>query len=501
MTLRSKLVLWYSGLLGGILILFGGALYGVTRWALINTIDTTLVETADVIIQNSGAYVRAQFGAPTEVRMRLPELDLFRAPGVFVQVWEVGDHHTLAGQTNNLSNYVVPLDENILSQLSHDTAAQTQDILSDSLINNGPYRVLTRPFSYMSGRFAVQAATSLETVNRASRGLIVIIAGGMGIAMLGSVAMALGFSRRALTPIDRVTQAAARIAATDDLKTRLEYDGPMDEIGRMNSVFNQMMNRLENLFHVQQRFVADVSHELRTPLTAIRGNLDLIKRYGADNESLEAVESEVERMSRLVSDLLLLARADYGGLKLDLGPLDLDTTISEIYRDARVLASAGNLTFEIHDFQPVRIQGDSDRLKQLFLNLVSNAIKFTPEGGSVIINLRRSYDDAVVEVVDTGIGIAPEDLAHVFDRFYQADPARVRKGEGSGLGLSIAKWIVEAHNGRIEIASDVGKGTTFTVFIPHIEDKPVTPHRDVTRPRIGIIRRPNSAPTPKINDR
>jgi len=501
MTLRSKLVLWYSGLLGGILILFGGALFGVTRWTLINTIDTTLAETADEIIQNSGAYVRAQFGAPTEVRMRLPELDLFRAPGVFVQVWELSDQHTLAGQTNNLSSYAAPLDETILSQLAYDPKSQGSDVLSNSLINDGAYRVLTRPFSYMSGRFAVQAATSLETVNRASRGLIVIIAGGMAIAMLGSVAMALGFSRRALTPIDRVTQAAARIAATDDLKTRLEYVGPMDEIGRMNSVFNQMMDRLENLFHVQQRFVADVSHELRTPLTAIRGNLDLIKRYGADTESLEAMESEVERMSRLVSDLLLLARADYGGLKLDLEPLDLDTTISEIYRDTRVLANARHLTFEIRDFQPVRIKGDSDKLKQVFLNLVSNAIKFTPEGGSVIINLRRSYDDAVVEVVDSGIGIAPEDLAHIFDRFYQADPARVRKGEGSGLGLSIAKWIVEAHSGRIEVASSVGKGTTFTVLIPHIEDKPALPHRDVTRPRISIIRRTNATPDSKPNDR
>lgn len=497
MTLRSKLVLWYSGLLGGILILFGGALYGVTRWALINTVDTTLIETADVVLQNSGAYIRAQFGAPTEVRMRLPELDLFRAPGVFVQVWELGDQYTLAGQTNNLSTYAAPLDENSLSQMANESGTQSGDILTNSPINNGSYRVLTRSFSYMSGRFAVQAATSLETINKASRELIVIIAGGMAIAMIGSVAMALAFSRRALTPIDHVAQAASRIAATDDLKTRLEYDGPMDEIGRMNSVFNRMMDRLENLFHVQQRFVADVSHELRTPLTAIRGNLDLIKRYGVDKESLEAVESEVERMSRLVSDLLLLARADYGGLTLDLEPLDLDTTISEVYRDAKVLASTRNIMFAIHDFQPVRVQGDPDRLKQLFLNLVSNAIKFTPEGGNVIVNLRRSYDDAIVEVIDTGIGIAPEDLPHVFDRFYQADPARVRKGEGSGLGLSIAKWIVDAHNGQIEVSSDLGKGTTFTVLIPHIEEKPKTPHSEVTRPRINIIRRTTSTTTPK----
>jgi heavy metal sensor kinase len=373
------------------------------------------------------------------------------------------------------------------------------DVFHDSAINNGIYRVLTRTFEYRDEVFALQVGTSLATVNKASRELLVIIGAGMAVAMLGSVAMALGFSKRALAPIDRVTQAAARIAETDDLKTRLEYHGPMDEIGRMNSVFNQMMDRLENLFHVQQRFVADVSHELRTPLTAIRGNIDLVKRYGADKESLEAIEGEVERMSRLVSDLLLLARADYGGLKLELVPLDLDTTISDVYRTMRVLAKDRNLTVNIRDFEPVRILGDADRLTQLFLNLLGNAFKFTPEGGTITINLRRTVDDAVIEVSDTGIGIAPEDLPRIFDRFYQADPARVRKGEGSGLGLSIAKWVVEAHGGRIAVSSEVGKGTMFTVHIPHIEEKPVSSHTEVTRPRMGaLMRRMTTGNQPRL---
>ncbi len=497
MTLRSKLILWYSGLLGVILILFGLSLYGVTRWTLVNTIDTSLIETADVVLQNSDAYSLREFGGEPEVRVRLPELDLSRAPGTLVQVWKLGPDHELTGHSSNLGTYSAPLDASVLSTLD-DTGAH--DVLTNAQIDRGDYRVLTRRFSYQDEDYALQVATSLATVNKASRELIFIIAVGMGVAMLGSIAMSMGFARRALTPIDRVSQAAARIAETDDLKTRLEYDGPMDEIGRMNSVFNQMMDRLENLFHVQQRFVADVSHELRTPLTAIRGNLDLIKRYGADPESLDAMESEVERMSRMVSDLLLLARADYGGLKLDLEPLDLDTTVSEVYRDVRVLAQARSLTLRIHDFEPVRVKGDADRLKQLLLNLISNAIKFTPEGGTITINLRRAFDDAIIEVIDTGIGIAPEDLPRIFDRFYQADPARVRKGEGSGLGLSIAKWIVEAHGGHIEVTSDVGKGTTFTVFLPHIEEKPAAPHLEVTRQRIPLLRLPNRQAQPRVKD-
>ncbi len=496
MTLRKKLIFWYTTLIGVILIIFGAALFWFMRLALINSIDESLKETASVVILNGGIYTRSEFGAPDEVRVRVPQLDLFEATTMFIQVWQVGESPELVGQSTNLQNYeITPLDAPSLQHVG-DPAQGPEGVLTNTLINGVSYRVLTRPFVFWGGSYAVQTATSLATVQQASRELIIVIAAGMLFALAGSSMMAMGFADRALKPVARLTEAARRIATTDDLSTRLEYEGPSDEIGQMNSIFNQMMARLENLFHVQQRFVADVSHELRTPLTAIRGNLDLIKRYGADQESLDAIQSEAERMSRLVADLLLLARADYGGLTLDLAPLDLDTTISEIYREARVLAKDRNLNVVIHDFDPVRVQGDADRLKQLFLNLVSNAIKFTPEGGSVTINLRRTYQDAVVEVIDTGIGIAQEDLARIFDRFYQADPARVRKGEGSGLGLSIARWITEAHGGRIEVTSQVGTGTTFTVFIPHIEEKPVMPHTEVTRPRLGVIRRsPNSQTT------
>jgi two-component system, OmpR family, sensor kinase len=498
MTLRKKLIFWYTSLIGVILVIFGAALFVFMRLALVNTIDASLRETTDIVIENGGVYIRSEFGAPNDVRVQVPQLDLIAATTTFIQVWRLGETPELVGQSTNLRDYeITPLNTTELHNAGN-TDGSSSGVIQDTLINRATYRVLTRTFVLFDEPYAVQAATSLATVNQASRELIIVIVVGMLFAMAGSAMMAMGFADRALKPIGRLTAAAQSIATTDDLKTRLEYEGPADEIGQMNSVFNQMMTRLESLFHVQQRFVADVSHELRTPLTAIRGNLDLIKRYGADQDSLDAIQSEAERMSRLVADLLLLARADYGGLRLDLAPLDLDTTISEVYREARVLAKDRNLTVAIHDFDPVRIEGDADRLKQLFLNLASNAIKFTPEGGSITMNLRRTFNDAVVEVIDTGIGISKEDLGRVFDRFYQADPARVRKGEGSGLGLSIARWITEAHGGRIEVISEVGKGTTFTVFLPHIEEKPVAPHTEVTRPRIGIIRRSTASQTTRI---
>ena len=251
------------------------------------------------------------------------------------------------------------------------------------------------------------------------------------------------------------------------------------------------MARLEHLFSVQQRFVADVSHELRTPLTAINGNVEVIKRYGMDQESLDAIESEAQRMSRLVNDLLLLARADNGELKLNVEELDLDILIGEAYREARILAKDRDLKVSVVDFEPVRIKGDADRLKQLLSNLLSNAIKFTPDGGQITLNLRKTEHTAVIQVQDTGLGIGPEHLQRIFDRFYQADASRVKMvtGEGAGLGLSIAQWIAQAHGGKIEVESAQGEGTTFTVTIPHIEEPERVLSAAVTRPRLSIIRR------------
>ncbi|MEO0565743.1 MAG: HAMP domain-containing sensor histidine kinase, partial [Chloroflexota bacterium] len=336
-------------------------------------------------------------------------------------------------------------------------------------------RVLTRPVLLPNGVVvvSVQVGASLQTVNESVDRLLTILMVSMGLAIIGSVVVGLLLADRALKPIDDIIQAAARITETDDLTTRLDWRGPMDELGRLTSVFNHMMDRLEHLFGVQQRFVADVSHELRTPLTAIRGNLDLAERYGTDEVTMEAISSEVGRMSRMVDDLLLLARADYGGMKLDLGPLDLDTVVSDAFREAKAIVRArgDELYVEVGRFEPVRINGNADRIKQLLLNLVGNAVKFTPEGGTIKLSLSAEGDYAVMRVADTGIGIAEEDIPHVFDRFYQAESSRANseKDVGTGLGLSICKWIAEAHGGHIKVESKLRRGTTFTIAVPRME--------------------------------
>jgi two-component system OmpR family sensor kinase len=193
----------------------------------------------------------------------------------------------------------------------------------------------------------------------------------------------------------------------------------------------------------------------------------------ADPESISAIQLEIERMTRLVGDLLLLARADSGGLPLERKPVEVDNILFDIYRQVAMLNPP--MDVKLVEVDQVTVLGDADRLKQLFLNLVDNAIKYTPEGGSVELSLSKKGGWAQFEVCDTGIGIPPENLSHIFDRFYRVDKARARAHGGSGLGLSIAKWIAQAHGGAIRVKSQIGEGTTFTVTIPIYEpiSKPV----------------------------
>lgn len=501
MTLRTKLLLWYCGLLTILVVFIGGAAFITMRWTLVNEIDRTLDETAEQIRRNSSAILVGEFSGPSTFRVRLPPLDVFRASGVYVQVWELTEEEPrFAAASNNLADYDQPLDARSLS---------AEVPTSNNVIIDGTeLRVLTRPVFGLQGRLLgnIQVAASLQTVNQATERLLVIMLIGGGASILVAVGLGLWLSNQAMNPIKTITQAAERIATTDDLTTRLSWNGPMDELGQLASVFNLMMDRLEHLFNVQRRFAADVSHELRTPLTAIRGNLEIIQRYGMDDESFEAVQSEVERMSRLVNDLLLLARADYGGLQLEIDALDLDTVVMEAFRETQAIihGKERNLTVTIDRFEPVRIKGNSDRMKQLLLNLISNAIKFTPDGGTITLSLYQEYGDAVMKVKDTGAGITQEDLTQVFERFFQSGPKSISRGDGFGLGLSIAKWIVEAHDGKISVDSELGEGTTFTIVIPILEGETLKlPIPNLTGQRRGrwrdIVRRPRTDEKPKPN--
>ena len=265
-----------------------------------------------------------------------------------------------------------------------------------------------------------------------------------------------------------MTQSARAIGAAADFSQRLPRPARQDELGRLATTFNDLLTRLDQAFAMQRRFLADAAHELRTPLTGIRTNVETLLRQsrGAPNErdeSLRSVLRETDRMSRLVADLLALARAD-AGQPLDCRRLALDTLLLEVYQQEKALGQGVQLA--LGELEQVEIVGDRDRLKQLMLNLADNALRYTQPGGVVTLDLAQRDGSAVLRVQDTGPGIPPEHLPRIFERFYRVDEPRSRNAGGTGLGLAICKWIAEAHRGRIEVVSQVGVGSVFTVILP-----------------------------------
>jgi signal transduction histidine kinase len=292
-------------------------------------------------------------------------------------------------------------------------------------------------------------------------------------ALLASTLLALALAtvsggaivRGALSPVRRISRTASIIETSSDLSQRLDYSGPRDELGELATTFDHMIEHLDKVFQSQRDFVADASHELRGPLTVIRGNLDLLKRKLSEadrNESLKAMERESIRMSRIVDDLLLLAEVESGPTAQQ-QMVSLKAVLSEEVARARSLA--GGRPIIVDRQEDLSVRGDAQRLKQLLGNLVDNAIKYTPENGTITLSLFRDSPWARLEVADTGIGITAEQLPHIFDRFYRVDKTRSRAGGGTGLGLAIVKGIAEQHGGRVTVTSEPGKGSTFTVWL------------------------------------
>jgi heavy metal sensor kinase len=291
--------------------------------------------------------------------------------------------------------------------------------------------------------------------------LTLVAAGGGGVFL----------ARRVLKPVDEMTQKARSIEE-HDLSQRIEVK-TKDELGRLASTLNEMIERLEKAFTLQKQFTGDASHELRAPLAIIEAESTLTlqkdrtkKEY---QQSLETVSQEARRMSRIVDQLLALARADSTGEKLSFRRVNLSQLVTKLSADVEMLCRDKSLKFELGQMENLVVKGDRVKLRQLLLNILDNAIRYTPCGKEISVSVQAEGEMAVVSISDTGIGILPEDLPHIFERFYRVDKARSRSEGGSGLGLAIAKHITEIHGGRIEVDSKVGTGSTFRVYIPLIK--------------------------------
>lgn len=472
MPLRTKLTIWYTAVLALVLTLFSIGVYGIVSALMVQQVDSRLEQAINtvpsLVFSRRPQLVESSSGQQV---VSFPNLDAFRASEVYVQV--ISPTGQLLGVSPNLVNapFTNQLDPKAFKQMVEPANGKfPQQIFADvQHANVPPIRVLTQPIANQDGKLLalVQVGTSLESLKTAQRFLFLTLLGLGTLGVIFSAIIGAMLARRALRPVEQITQTAMAIYRAENLDQRVIVPKSNDEVGHLSQAFNEMLDRLQQLFTAQQRLVADVSHEMRTPLTVIRGNVDLMRVFGcSDAESLDALTRESERMTRLVNDLLLLSQADSGALTMQFVPMDLAPLISDINRSAQVLAGS-RLAVATTCEEGLTLQADPDRLKQVLLNLVDNAIKHTPDAGTVRVDAARSYNNFIrISVSDTGIGIPEKDLPFVFGRFYRVDKSRSRENGGAGLGLSIASSIVQAHNGRVVVSSKPGEGTTFDVYLP-----------------------------------
>jgi heavy metal sensor kinase len=335
---------------------------------------------------------------------------------------------------------------------------------------SSPIRRISFPIT-SQGRveYILQTQASLDLVNETLHWLIITLGTvSIGIFVFGWVGSN-WIARMALSPVETLGHTAANVSA-QSLGTRVFLDAPYHEFQQLAKSFNNMFERLQRAFESQRRFVGDAAHELRTPLTAMKGNVEVALQQDRSPEEYRDVLSttlgQVEHLARLVKSLLTLTQFSGEHPPIDLKPVLMEPLIKELVSELSILAKEKGCLFTTHIQEVPQVLGDASQLKQLVINLLDNAIRHTPQGGSVTVTLQSSADKVQLTVEDTGSGIPAEHLPRIFERFYRADPARDRQSGGTGLGLAIAQEIALAHNGTINVQSEVGKGSVFTVSLP-----------------------------------
>jgi heavy metal sensor kinase len=344
-------------------------------------------------------------------------------------------------------------------------------------VDTGQHRlVFVRPYSLSNGdSYQVQMAASLLPLEKSLAGLwrtgMIVLPFVLIISMVGVFFL----TKRSLSPVSEVIATARRITSSN-LKERLGEKRTGDEIQDLTRTLNQMLERLETSFKQMTRFTADASHELRTPLTVIRGNLELLQRHKQTSsaafssedaaETLSQTLEETERLSKIVGQLMELTQLDSGEIELERDGFDLSELVATTVEQMQLLAEDKEIRLQTELESQVAGTGDRYRVKQVLLNLIDNAVKYCPAGSDIWVRLRKDHGNSILEVQDNGPGMPGGSLKHLFDRFYRIDKARSRELGGSGLGLSICKSICETHGGKIEVQSEVGKGTTFRVVLP-----------------------------------
>src|SRR5437763_2539889 len=502
--LQLRLTLFYTLVLALALWFFGQTVYAQAEQRAYSDLDSNLSSRAASVRMGKDLCL----SNPSSLPLILPSVDSLGTGGVSIEVLD--EHLSLLATTSGPlkggtqtfldvpSSSPVPWD----AQVAH-TALQrfnpqsdmTNGIFSTINFNGQRVRVYTLVNNDVGTMHVIQTARSEQDIEQSLGDLRSLLLRGsalvLAFALVGGWLITLGV----LTPVRRMTRTARRISTAGDFRQRVPEKSWLgrDELAILAATFNEMLATLEALYQQQQRFVADASHELRAPITSIRCNLDLLaKAPDLPPEEAQAAltdaSTEADRMGRLVNDLLILARSDETTQEVKVDDykknnskkpiIDLDSLLLQVYRQYRQTVERDNgdkiqqgPRLMLQNITPAKVFGDADQLQQVLVALIDNALKYTPYEGSVTLSLTIHKKDAVVTVSDTGIGILPEDLPHIFERFYRADRTRSRDRGGTGLGLTIVQNIVQEHKGNIEVESTPGRGSTFTLKLPLAVEK------------------------------
>lgn len=446
-SIRTRLTAWYLLVIVVLLFVFSGAAYFMLsfnlRQSLDNSLMTRVVQLRASIQFEQGRVVFA--GQPNEL------MQIYNSNGTLVQ------------------NFGPDVDSANVQTLVNDALAGENSFLTTVTTDNQPVRLYAIPllfpfnirFVLVVGQLTSGILTTLHTFR-----YVLLIAGVSVIVLAGAGGLFL--ASRVLKPVQHITKTAQEIGESD-LSRRIDVKND-DELGRLATTLNGMIARLEEAFNRQRQFTADASHELRTPLAIMQAESTLAlskERTEAEyRKSLETISQESAYMSAVIGKLLFLARSDAGKEPLHFEDIDLKDLIISLSSSVEALAQDKGIKFATDAPENLIVTGDKVKLRQLFINILENAIRYTLQDGSVMVTLTQKEGRAITAITDTGIGIPEEHLPHIFERFYRVDKARSRAEGGVGLGLAIAKYIAESHGGKIEVESTVGKGTTFIVSIP-----------------------------------
>jgi heavy metal sensor kinase len=458
--IRWRLTVLYGGIITLILLVFSGGVYVYLQKSLQRSIDAKIRSMGEIISSSmTESHDPTLFGNFE----RYLENVLGRKPkGKLIQIMDS------SGRVGAKSSDIEA--ENLSASFGTLERAFAGEVVYETVQKGGPrLRLVTIPvMDNKKVASIVQVGTSLEEFDDTMRRLLIILV--VGIITSVSLTTGVGYfmAKKALRPVDKIRKAAVKISSRN-LEEFIDIGARRDELGKLAETFNAMTSRLRDAFQRINQFSVDVSHELKTPLTILKGSTEVALRKERGREEYRALLAshleEIDRMSQIIDDLLLLSKADTGKIQLNLSDIDLKDLILQVYMGMKMFAEKKDVELIVDELYDVRLKGDELKLRRMLWNIVENGIKYTNGGGRVEISSASDDGCVRINVRDTGVGIADEDIKYVFDRFYRADRARKRES-GTGLGLSISKWIAEAHRGAIEVESRPSSGSLFSIKLP-----------------------------------